>query len=170
MPTNLELKAVIPSPVAAERVARRLRARRIGLLRQVDTYYRIPRARLKVREINGTRAELIYYARANSVSSRYSDYLIVKFPDAQTLKKLCSSLFAVQVVVRKRRVLYLYQNARIHIDSVRGLGSFIEFEVLVTQGKTQARKLMKRLTEAFGIRKASIVGESYSDLLERKKR
>jgi len=52
---------------------------------------------------------------------------------------------------------------------VRGLGSFLEFEVLVTRGKPQARKLMKRLTVTFGIRKASIVGESYSDLLERKK-
>ncbi|MCI0706346.1 MAG: class IV adenylate cyclase [Ignavibacteriae bacterium] len=169
MPTNFELKAVVSSSVLAEQQARRLKARRVGTLRQIDTYYRVPRGRLKVREINSKRAELIYYHRSNTQSSRYSDYHIVKFPSALEANKFCAQLFKTLVVVRKRRILYLYQNARIHIDRVSGLGSFVEFEILVTKGKPQARKLMQNLIAAFGIQKKSIIGTSYSDLLLRKK-
>ena len=168
MPTNLELKARFPSVSSAERVARKLTARRVGTLNQVDTYYRISGGRLKVREINQTSVELIFYRRANTTSSRYSDYTIVRCSSAHAVKKLCAALFDVRVVVRKRRILYLYKNARIHIDRVRGLGVYIEFEVVVTKGKQQARRLMATLTEAFGISKQSMIGSSYSDMLARK--
>ncbi len=67
-------------------------------------------------------------------------------------------------------MLYLFNNARIHLDSVQGLGSFIEFEVLVTKGKTQAKSLMRTLSKKFSISKAAVIASSYSDLLFRQKR
>ena len=170
MSTNLELKVVYLSANNAERIARRLNARRIGLLQQLDTYYRVPRGRLKVREINGKQFELIYYQRSSAKSSRYSNYQVIPLTTPDSMKQLCAILFGERIAVRKSRLLYLYKNSRIHIDRVRGLGSFIEFEVLVTKGKRQARSLMQTLIEKFEISPRSIVGLSYSELLLKKKR
>ena len=68
-------------------------------------------------------------------------------------------------VVEKKRRLFLYKNSRIHLDEVYGLGTFIEFEVLVKYGKRQAQKLLEVLSLEFNITPASIVPGSYSDLL-----
>lgn len=168
MPTNLELKACFPSPAQAERITRQLRARFIETLRQKDTYFQVPAGRLKLREINKWKFELIAYRRPNARSSRYSHYHVYPITSPNLLKKVFSSLFGVLVVVSKTRRLYLYKNARIHIDTVRGLGTFIEFEVLMKHGEQQARRLMRELIQVFSIQKRSTIGLSYSDLLLRK--
>lgn len=166
---NLELKARIPSLKRAESVCRHIDASRMGKLVQVDTYFRTNEGRLKLREINAKQFEIIYYQRKNLRKSRYSDYVIVPVSDLKRTKELCSKLFGVRAVVRKSRYLYLYKNARIHIDAVKGLGTFIEFEVIVDRGKKQARELMQFLTSTFGITDDSIIAESYVDLAIRKK-
>jgi len=48
---------------------------------------------------------------------------------------------------------------------VSGLGTFIEFEVLVRHGKRQARRIMDFLILEFGISKHTTIAGSYSDLL-----
>ncbi|HEY4612782.1 MAG TPA: class IV adenylate cyclase [Bacteroidota bacterium] len=169
MPTNLELKARYPSTRLAEHYARRLNARRVGLLKQLDTYYRVRRGRLKVREMNNKQFELIYYQRSDAKSSRYSRYHVIPLAAPGTMKDVCAMLFGEGAIVRKQRLLYRFKNARIHIDRVRGLGSFVEFEVLVTKGKRQAEELMGTLRDAFGLSSRSIVGQSYSDLLKKKR-
>ena len=165
MPTNLELKARITSLRTAERTACNLHARRIGILRQRDIYYRVTKGRVKLRITHGAGAELIVYSRSNARSARYSDYHILPISSPETVHRLNKTFFGVLVEVRKNRILYLYKNARIHIDRVSRLGSFIEFEVIVGKSTKQARELMKQLKRAFEIRKHNIVGGSYSDLL-----
>ena len=66
--------------------------------------------------------------------------------------------------VRKRREVWLYRNARIHLDTVEGLGRFIEIEVVVTDGMAQARALMKELRAVLGICAKDLIAGSYSDL------
>lgn len=168
MPINLELKARYPSLAAATRYAEGLGARREGVLRQRDTYFLSGEMRLKLREIRGSRAEVIVYRRPDRHSSRYSNYTVVKIPNSSQMRRLFSKLFGIRVVVEKQRVLYLYKNARIHIDFVKGLGNFVEFEVLVIHGKKQAASLMAYLREQFRITERSLIGESYSDLLARR--
>ena len=70
-------------------------------------------------------------------------------------------------VVRKRRELYLWQNVRIHLDEVKGLGSFIEFEGVVSAsaGEQLSRQRVDFLTDEFSIAPADQIGVSYSDLL-----
>jgi predicted adenylyl cyclase CyaB len=170
MRTNLELKVSYPSLDEAASVARALGARREGVLHQRDTYFLAGAQRLKLREIRGGRSELIYYERSDSNSSRYSRYSVVGVKNRTAVKRLFSSLFGVRVVVTKRRLLYIHKNARIHIDSVQGLGNYLEFEVLVTQGKRQTRTLMIFLQKQFGIKENSVIGGSYSDLLLRRVR
>lgn len=170
MPRNLELKATFPSIVEAVRIADRLGARRRGTLRQTDTYFLVGSDRLKLREIRGDHAELISYRRPNKSSTRYSEYTVERVSDPSRMKRLFSRLFGIRVVVVKRRILFIYKNARIHIDSVAGLGNYIEFEVLVLHGAKQAETLMVFLRNEFGIGRNSLIGGSYSDILIRRQR
>ncbi len=167
MPTNLELKARYPSPLVAERIARQLGARFEGILRQKDIYFQVPSGRLKLRETNGRKFELIAYHRPDTRSTRYSDYRSVPIPSPRALKNMFSSLFGTVAIVSKTRRLYCHKNARIHIDTVRGLGTFVEFEVMVKHGKLQARRLMQKLAKAFSIQRHWVIGVSYCDLLSK---
>jgi predicted adenylyl cyclase CyaB len=169
MPQNLELKARIPSVSEAVRTAHRLKARAKGILRQCDIYYMVPRGRLKLRIINNRSAELIFYSRPNNKGSRYSDYLVLPVGNAKLTNALCRAAFGQKVVIEKKRRLFIYKNSRIHLDEVNGLGTFIEFEILVRYGKRQAQKLLEVLTKEFAITHAAILGISYSDMLLHKK-
>ena len=71
------------------------------------------------------------------------------------------------VVVRKRRELWLLDNVRIHLDTVDGLGSFLELEAVVDAAHDEARcrARVHELLPAFGVAEADCVRASYSDLL-----
>ena len=120
---------------------------------------------MKLREIDEKQLELIYYRRQNARGSRYSDYTVLELQKKEAAKRVLNSLFETMVVVKKKRDLYLYKNSRIHIDSVAGLGEFVEFEVLVVRGKRQAQQLMSVLRSKFGIDSSSMIAGSYSDML-----
>ncbi len=168
MRTNLELKAHYPSAARAARLCVHCGAHPQGVLRQTDTYFRIQGGRLKLREINDREFELIYYRRKNRQGRRYSEFVVVPLKDANPMRDVCAAIFGVRVVVRKKRLLFLYRNARIHIDSVQGLGTFIEFEVIVNRGRKQAGQLMTFLISEFGIRSKEMIGGSYADMLARR--
>ncbi len=169
MPKNLELKARIVSIADAVRRAHRIQARFKGILRQRDIYYQVSHGRLKLRVINGHSAELIFYNRPNKKGSKYSDYIVHPVSDMSLTNTLCSKAFGKKIVVEKKRRLFLYKNARLHLDEVRGLGMFIEFEVLVTDGKRQAQKLLDLLSETFEIKRSQTCAASYADLILRAK-
>ena len=68
-------------------------------------------------------------------------------------------------MVDKRRHLLLYENARIHIDEVQGLGSFVELEGVAQADSDLSREheLVARLREELAL--GEPVAVSYSDLL-----
>jgi adenylate cyclase class IV len=163
---NLELKARCRSLATARSTARALGARYEGVLHQVDTYFDVPSGRLKLREFRGRQPELIFYDRPSTAddAGRWSSYLVYPVRDVRQLKAVLVPEWPVRAIVRKQRQLFLLQNARIHLDNVKGLGSFIEFEVMLTSGRGQAEALYRRLREGFDIRPADLVGGSYVDL------
>ena len=165
MPQNLELKAEVSSPGSPANIAKRIGARYAGTLRQSDSYFRVKHGRLKLREMDRGKSELIFYRRPNRTGSRVSKYFILPMRNAKKARTMLSSLFVRTIVVKKTRRLFLYKNARIHLDVVQGLGRFIEFEVVVTQGKRQADRLMKYLRKEFQIPLKRTVPGSYGDLL-----
>ena len=169
MPQNLELKARISSVSEAVHSAHHLKAQAKGVLRQRDVYYKVSRGRLKLRIINDHSAELIFYNRPNKKGSRYSNYFVLPISNARMANELCTAAFGQRVVVEKNRRLFIYKNSRIHIDEVRGLGKFIEFEVLVRYGIRQAQKLLEALITEFGIKQTATLAFSYSDMLLKKK-
>ena len=169
MALNLELKARIPSLSQAVKIAKRLTGSSPTILHQVDLYYKIPKGRLKLRIINRRRAELIFYQRPNKKGGRYSRYLILPLEDVQLARLFFATAFQQRICVEKKRHLFLYKNARIHLDEVTGLGSFLEFEIVVQGEKRQARQLFLFLKERFHIQDKDVLAGSYSDLLMRAK-
>ena len=165
MPTNLEIKAAYDSVKLARKHARRIGARYVGTLNQIDTYFKVTSGRLKLREINGKKSELIYYHRSNVKKSRYSQYTILEVKNPALMKEMFRSLFGIWTIVKKKRILFLYRNARIHIDSVKKLGTFLEFEIIVGHDKKRARSLMSFLCKEFAVKSESFVGGSYSDMV-----
>lgn len=164
MRSNLELKASIPSIEAARASARRCGADFSAVLIQVDTYFRIPRGRLKLREIADGTSEMIFYERPDTTLERWSSYSTVPVIEPAALKQQLASALGVRAIVRKRRELFLLDETRIHLDDVEDLGTYLEFEIPV-RDQEEAASQMKFLREQFGIDAGSIFTGSYSDLI-----
>jgi len=164
MATNLELKARIPSLAHGHACASRCGAAYQGLLRQRDTYFCVPHGRLKLRECEGGEAELISYERDETAAERWSHYRKEGVANSGVITRMLGEACGILVVVEKRRELYLYRNARIHIDAVENLGTYLEFEVM-GEPSTESAETMRELREAFGVTEGDVVRCSYSDLI-----
>ncbi len=168
MPRNLEIKAKIDSPSIAERIAVEIGATFENEFFQIDTYFNVENGRLKLREFDSGFAELIFYRRVEDGFERWSDYEVIRLSDSENLKNLLAKALGVKVIVEKRRKVYIFKNARIHIDSVSNLGNFIEFEVIYDGDEKQCEDLMKFLIDSFSIGHKDFIKVSYSDLLLQK--
>jgi adenylate cyclase, class 2 len=56
------------------------------------------------------------------------------------LRAALSSALGIKVVVAKKRSLFLWNEVRIHLDEVKGLGNFIEFEAVAGYGSDLSRE------------------------------
>ena len=166
MMRNLEIKATVASLASARRRLRAMTgAVRHAGLRQTDWYFRVPKGRLKLRQVGAHRdGELIAYFRPDQASARTSEFQRMPVPDAAGTRRLLERMLGLRACVRKRREVWLYKHARIHLDTVERLGRFIEIEVVVTDGMARARALMKELTAALGIDRARPIAGSYGDM------
>ena len=135
---NVELKARDADPAATLSRALALGAGDEGVLRQRDTYFARTRGRLKLREEDG-RAQLIAYQRPDSTAARTSVYRLVEVLDPDELRAALDALLGTLVVVNKRRHLLLYENVRLHLDDVEGLGRFVELEGVAASRSTASR-------------------------------
>jgi predicted adenylyl cyclase CyaB len=165
---NLELKARCRDLARAADAAIALGATRAGVLEQLDTYFHFPHGRLKLRETIGRDgAELIAYDRANDPAVRGSDYHVIPIADAAAMKAALTKRLGVRGEVRKRRELFLWHNVRIHLDDVAGLGTFLEFEAVISPADDDeaiSRERLARLSQAIAIRDDDRIAVSYSDL------
>jgi cytidine deaminase len=160
---NSELKATDSDPAASAARVAALGATDEGVLLQRDTYFRSRHGRLKLREQDGTGAELIAYRRGDSLDAASSDYLLVPAIDPAGLAQALDRSLGTAVVVTKRRRLFLWENVRIHLDDVDELGAFVEIEIVEPDERAPGQ--MARLREALGIEDSALVAVGYSDLL-----
>lgn len=166
MPRNLELKIKIYSFKKLKQILKQRRIQQTGLLIQKDVYYKADKGLLKLRIENGA-AGLIYYERNEKSEKRWSDFGLVKLSGANPEKFLSKFLYA-EVTVYKIRELYFFNNTRIHLDKVKGLGSFIELETKVVKGLKDAEKRFSDLIEILGLEIQNQIRASYRDLLLKK--
>jgi len=165
---NVELKSRDPDPARTLELALKLGASDEGAIEQRDTYFGGSRARVKLREQTPGEDELIAYRRPDDDEARVSEYLRVPVPDPAALKEALDAAYGTKVVVAKRRRLLLWENVRVHLDEVEGLGSYMELEALVDvdgDDDGPARERVERLRKELGIDDANLVAGSYSDLL-----
>lgn len=139
----------------------------VGAFHQVDTYYVVPKGRLKLREVVGeANAELIYYERENIATLKDSSVFILKISQPQTFQEIATKILKVKAVVDKVREIYNYNGTQIHLDKVKSLGHFIEFE-RITSHYTRLQDISKidELIEILNITPEDMVAVSYSDLV-----
>ena len=164
---NVELKAHDPDPARTLERALAAGARDEGLLRQRDTYFHVAAGRLKLREEDPGGATLIAYQRPDEAAERVSSYRLVAVPDADALRSALAAANGIDVVVVKRRHLLMWETVRIHLDEVRGLGSFLELEAVAEPGSDLAREhgQVARLRELLEIPDDALREGSYADAL-----
>jgi len=166
MPVNLELKIELKNPAKVVAVLKRIKAEYKKALNQKDVYYKNKGGLLKLRVEDGTYC-LIKYLRDEKGKDRWSDYELLTLT-GKNPEKYLESLFKIETVVAKKRTLYMYDNTRIHIDKVKGLGNFLELETLMIKGKADARKRFDFLIHELGLDVKTELKKSYRDLMLKK--
>jgi len=169
MSRNVEVKIRIDQIEALRTRVRDLGAADEGTILQVDTYFATPPGgggRLKLREQDPGRSELIAYRRPDTAGLRVSDYRIVPLAEPSGLREALTTALGVARQVTKTRHLLWYGRTRIHLDQVEGLGDFLELEVVLADGEntaTGAGEAERILTE-LSLAGARRLPGSYADL------
>ncbi len=138
-----------------------------GIEHQIDTYFKVNKGRLKLREGN-IENYLIYYERENKEGPKQSDIILFKSSSESSLKSILANANGVLIVVDKKREIYFIENVKFHIDTVEELGTFMEIEAIDEDGSIGKDKLFeqcKEYLEHFEISESDLISVSYSDLL-----
>lgn len=141
----------------------------VGTVRQVDTYFSLGERRLKVRTVRGRPdAQLVYYERPDEGGVKASRVLLAALPDGAAVLDILRRAFPILAEVRKTREVYRHQGVQVHLDTVEGLGRFIEFEKVLDDRTTETagRAELESLRVYFQIPEEDVMASSYSDLVE----
>lgn len=167
MSFNIELKARCADLNAFEERVKQLPHTFNGLDNQIDTFYHVPKGRLKLRESSLYGNFLIPYVRSDHSGPKRSDYSLLPVSDVPATKRLLNKMFDILITIKKIRKIYLYENVRIHLDQVTGLGNFIEFEAVVESEDVilANRQKIDELIDYFSLRKKDFIPNAYADML-----
>ncbi|XP_052863833.1 uncharacterized protein LOC128270452 isoform X3 [Anopheles cruzii] len=170
---NVEIKAKLGGLEAFERlvaIAKQLTGSEGELIVQKDVFFNTSNGRLKLRYLTHKKSELISYDRPDVPGPKLSSYELLELDDPSCMERILASTVGVRGRVSKRRLLFLHDQTRIHLDDVDELGYFLELEVVLRsdqpleEGKRIADVLMERLQ----ISSADLVTGAYMDHLLKK--
>ncbi|XP_071515604.1 uncharacterized protein [Panulirus ornatus] len=149
MPLNVEIKAVVRDLARLHKCASKLSNNSGEVLHQEDIFFNSPQGRLKLRviKVHGKIGEL-----------------------SGDMSRLLSRCLGVKGTVKKTRTLYMVDQTRIHVDSVVGLGDFMELEVLLRDDQTveDGEKIASDLQQKLGVEKEDLLSEAYMDMILKK--
>ena len=148
-------------------------------MRQVDTYYRVPRGRLKLRQIERLQAdgacdpesgsaELIGYDRPLVHGPRWSAYRVAAVDPRSGGDVHAALALTHDVLVRivKQRDVVHVGSTRVHLDQVEELGAFVELETVIgTQDESDAAREHEAVIGLLRLDRFTAIAGSYSDLL-----
>ena len=166
MARNIEIKAGIASVEAVLARAASIADGAPVVIDQDDTVFAVAHGRLKLRRFADGSAELIQYLRDDRADAKASDYVRVPVADADSLSAALTRACGTRGRVRKRRLLLMAGQTRIHLDRVDGLGDFLELEVVLRDGQSDAdgTAIAERLMTALAIAPADRLAGAYLDL------
>jgi predicted adenylyl cyclase CyaB len=168
MPSNIEIKAHARNFEKIKRRAEKLSDTLVQVIPQEDIFFNTPQGRLKLR-ILANHAQLIFYTRPDQEGPKRSDYHITRSDDPDNLKRVLDLAYGIRGIVKKTRYLYLAGQTRIHLDDVEGLGQFMELEVVMADGQSDAegQAIAEALMAALGVEKSDLIDGAYMDLQEK---
>jgi len=169
MARNIEVKARIASVEALLPIAQAVADGPPERLLQDDTFFACAQGRLKLRDFGDGRGELIHYERADTEGPKLSDYVRAPTSDPAALREALTRACGQIGRVRKTRWLLLSGQTRIHLDRVEGLGDFLELEVVLSDGQSEAdgQRIAETLKARLGVEPAQCLAGAYLDLLSR---
>ncbi len=168
MPRNVEIKARVRDVEAVRTRVEGLTATPPSILDQEDVFFRSPRGRVKLRSFPDGRGELIAYSRSNDAGPTLSQYRIHETENPAGLRSFLADVLGVRGTVRKRRHLYRIGQTRVHLDAVEGLGTFLELEVVLTDGQTEesGAAIVDEILADLEIPPEDLIDRAYIDLVE----
>ncbi len=169
MPSNIEIKARARDFNDIRSRAERITDQPVQVIPQEDTFFAVPQGRLKLRVRDLGPAQLIYYERPDQDGPKRSDYSIFETKDPESLKQTLSQALGIRGVVRKTRYLYMVGQTRVHLDDVDGLGQFMELEVVMYTGQSDAegQAVAEDLMSKLGVEPSDLLEGAYMDMLEK---
>lgn len=169
----VELKARVNSHNDLRNQLSEIGAEYIGTFNQIDHYFEVPEGRLKLREVKGNKtAMLIYYERENIAGPKLDEAFILKIQDFKDFKKILNKILNPLILIEKVREIYRFQGTQIHLDTVKNLGTFIEFERKTDYNSNMVEKnqrILEKLMVILKITPSNLETLSYSDLANYKK-
>jgi len=165
---NIEIKAHARNFDEIRRRAEMLSETAVQVIPQEDIFFNTPQGRLKLRVLDSERGQLIYYVRPDREGPKRSDYHIALTSDPANLKRVLELAYGIRGTVRKTRYLYLVGQTRVHLDDVAGLGQFMELEVVLREGQSEAegQGIAEGLMARLGVKRGDLVEGAYMDLLD----
>lgn len=167
---NIEIKAKCLDQAKIRSMLLDKNADAKGMDHQIDTYFIVPKGRLKLREGN-IENFLVYYERDDKEGPKESRILLLKNEPGSALKEILLKTQEVLAVVDKRREIFFIDNVKFHLDMVEGLGTFMEIEAIDNDGSIGIEELQKQCRhymDLFGINEEDLLSVSYSDLMMQK--
>ena len=162
---NVEYKSELRDLEVARGVCARMGATWVGKVVQRDTHFKVSDGRLKRRETDGEDPEWVFYHRADRIRPKLSHFTI--YSEASARRRFGTKPMPTWVEVRKTREIWVYRNARIHLDEVEGVGCFFEVEALVSPRNHVGRchELVREIVQLFRPTLGEPVSVSYADLV-----
>ncbi|SES75392.1 adenylate cyclase [Methanococcoides vulcani] len=140
----------------------------------LDVYYNAPHRdfaetdeALRLRSVNGGTRMTYKGRKLDSVSKTREEF---ETPvDGTAAKGILVSLgFFESGIVKKTRDIYRYDDITICLDSVEGLGEFVEVELVADSDIDSHRELLFEFLESIGIKKEASIRTSYLEMLMEK--
>lgn len=172
MNIETEVKAKVKDLAGLQRRLKKIGAKFIGQVHQIDTYYLIStkyrftpgHPRLRIREDKINKKNLWEYHEpidrfcAKEYETQIADAAMAKF----ILEKLG---YEKEAVIDKIRHKYRLGNLNIDVDQVKGLGNFIEVEIMNGK-KTESLKKIFSFYDKLGVDKKDLVPDMrYLDMI-----
>jgi len=170
MHINIEIKAHCSDPEKIKQLLDAKQANFKGIDHQIDTYYEVPKGRLKLR-VGNIENTLIHYERSDQAGPKQSNVALYTNEADSSLGEVLQKALNVLAVVDKQRAIYFIENVKFHVDEVKGLGSFVEIEAIDSNGSLGIEHLQmqcRRYMNYLNIENQDLIEQSYSDLLLQK--
>jgi len=157
------IKAKVSSGHIMEKQLASLHARFIGIDFQTDTYFKIEKGKLKLRQ--GTIENLItHYERTHEGDAEKTNvYRYDVNPAIEEIEKLRDSHQQIGIVQKERKIYYV-GIVKIHLDRLQNGEEFIELEAIDRLNQFSNEELKRKcleVKEKLGIRESDLVQTGY---------